>query len=308
MNNYNQFEEYMLNNINLSKYTLSVIIRLSFNPCVSIKFIIEICNKFNINFKKYIIHNENLTIDDIELYDIKITQKLLEHIAQYCDIFSNNNIQIINNLFYYKGNELPLKYIKYNKYLLESELYKYPFISINYYVCCNPNGNFLNYVFSNVDDLINGINYYNGIYNKKIEEIILQYKNELRKRINRAVTYLPYEFIIENNDLFVDNYGYKRNLCCNKSLTINNVMDILKNCDSENGCYIFMYSNITIQDILNNNLHNSEYFHYFARNINCSIDDIENNSHLNWTNKLVDILSSNERKYNNDVYKFKFIE
>ena len=43
-----------------------------------------------------------------------------------------------------------------------------------------------------------------------------------------------------------------------------------------------IYANITLKDIIDNNLHNHKDFYCFAQNSNCTISDVKNNQNLNW--------------------------
>jgi hypothetical protein len=119
--------------------------------------------------------------------------------------------------------------------------------------------------------------------------------------------YLSYDFIHNNLDLFLDRpiqYLYS-----NKSFTINNILNIIDKYTCYNLKCIFSNANITLDEIINNNLHNNEYFYYYAKNINCIVNNILTHSDLNWNyEKLNEHLSLNCHDYNNSEYIFKFAD
>lgn len=66
---------------------------------------------------------------------------------------------------------------------------------------------------------------------------------------------------------------------------------------------IFKNANITLEDIIANNLHNHKYFYLFASNRNCTVSDILNNPELNFKD-IAEHLSSNRHDYNLNQFKF----
>lgn len=204
----------------------------------------------------------------------------------------------------------------------------------NEYITYNPNGKFIDYDFtdlnslndtSNLYFLIRNINEYNGVYTERIGEIIIEYKDILARRIHSA-TYLPYDFIIENHDIFVltsldalDDFPYIDLLCKNKTLTIDNVLFLYNKLDYRAILLVFTYANITIEDIINNNLHEHKYFYKYVLNKNCTINDIINYPNLNWMDnnsdcpliKFYSYLAQNKHEYIKHEYikyKFTFID
>jgi hypothetical protein len=313
---YNELEEYMINE-SKKRGKLFELMCLSNNPMIYINALIQICTNCGKDYTHYIKDNPNLTINDvekyyydIEKYDDEVYVYVSYTIGDHYDIFSDNRIEFINSMFYYKTLRISDILFMRNKYL-SYELYKLKYsdiISNNEYICNNPNGNFINYDMSDISALAKHINNFNGIYNERLEEIIIEYKSILKNEINEAVSYLRYEFILDNIGLFNNcNIFTYHNLYRNKSLTINNVVNIINNDDVQDRyiLYLFMHSNITLQDIIANNLHKNTYFYYFASNRNCTISDIVNNPELNWI-YVTDLLALNKHEY--FYYEFKFAD
>lgn len=326
---YNDLEKYMINYLYNKIINTNILYNLSHNKTISVDAIITICNNCNEDYLRFICLNPNLTLDDIEKYytieNYSIFKKnILDTIEKYYNIFTDSRIIIIdneilyinkilyNNEILYNNDKLSwFNITKWNKHMTYEiyKLYNPREIDNNFYICCNPNGDFNNYDFSDITNIANHINRFNGIYNEKLEDTIIKYKSLLIKKIDNALVYLNYNFIKENYILFNNIYI----ICHNKTLTIDNIMSntILK----RNMRFIFINANITIEEIIANNLHNHIHFCYYAQNNNCTIEDVETfKNYVNDINKIINnYLSLNEHyidKYdmNNDIYQFKFID
>jgi hypothetical protein len=118
---------------------------------------------------------------------------------------------------------------------------------------------------------------YNRNNTKEIEDIILQKKDIVKGYINKSLSYLSYQFIKNNKYLFSE-FNYSFYLYKNKSLTINNIIEIMSepNFNISDTIYFFIYANITLKEIIEHNLHVHKNFNFYARNKNCTINDIAN--------------------------------
>jgi hypothetical protein len=305
---YNQLEQYFIDQSLQNKLSDEIIANLSYNPSISIDVLIKICTNCNENYKNYIIYNPNLTIDHIEQYlsnyidNTQYKYTITTTIGQYYDIFHDKRITFSNGHFYYKN--IILTNVVNNKHLTYEIFKSYKYIkniSHNRYICLNPNGNIIYYDMNNfnADDIAD----YTGIYDN-IEEFIIKHKMVLMNKIDNAQSYLSYDFIQNNLDLFTIKYNYA--IGVNKSLTINNILNIIENNLEIDHVMLFANANITLDEIITNNLHNNEYFHYYAQNRNCTVNDI---LCINWNyKKLNEHLSLNCHDYNNNEYVFKFAD
>lgn len=308
--------------ITLAKYMLTEskkknneinFIALSSNPMISVSELLEIIENSGEKHQQ-IMHNPNLTLDDVE--QIKVCYYALATIGQYYDLLSDTRIIFNNGRFYYKSHEISWKFIRMNKHITYEfyKLYCKDMISNNEYILYNPNGDCRNFDFSDSTiDIVYCINNFKGIYNDKLDEFIIEHKSKLRHKIDHAMSYLRYEFIIENEDIFynIHNSCY---LYINNTLTIDNVLHMIDKLnifqrslfeDSAIMAHIFMNANITLEDIITNNLHNHKYFYLFASNRNCTVSDILNNPDLNFKD-IADCLSSNKHDYTINLNQFKF--
>ena len=325
MDIYNDLEQYMIENLNNNneenKRILGV---LSTNSSISIKVLIEICSNMNVDYLNYICNNPNLTIDDIEKhypFRHRNTCSCINTLAQYYDIFHDDRIIYNDNLFYYNQYKLISIYVIYNKHLTY-ELFKsygdgaiYGFTN-NDYIQLNTNGNMSNYI-KDEESLVNCINSFNGEYDSEMEKIIDLHRLDLGNKLYGALQYLSYDFIRKNMDLFLYLDDHTEILFQNESLTIDDILHIIETygekCDFE---LMFIYSNITLTDIVNNGFENNEYFYHFAENRNCTVSDIINNPNLNWNKESIIIMSItmqlayNRHDYNNyeNQYQFKFAD
>lgn len=320
MAEYNDLERYMIEQSLTNRFynddeTNPFYENLAKNKSFSIKALITIFNNCNVNYKKYISYSVNLTIDDIEEHykadnDI-YKNNLINTISAFYNIFEDYRIKYVNGNFIYNTFVLKNCLIKFNKYYTY-ELYKIYKLDINNndYICWNPNGDFINYDLSDISKLPHDISYFNGIYNERLEEIILQYKSILKGRIDVSMQYLSYNFIINNKDLFNNIYNSYNYLYKNKSLTMTNYLDIKDNTNMFVSYKIFAYIDITLDEIIEHKLEKTKHFKYFTYNKNCSINDIINNPELNFLRDHL-TLSLNAYDYDNDkdhVFKFKFAD
>lgn len=316
MDNCNELETYFLNlNVESLKRCIN---NLSYNHNISINVLVELCNKCELNYKKIIFYNPNLTIDDIETYysssDL-VLYNLIPKIAKYCNIMSDDRIKFKNGYFYYKNFLLPWQFIKYNKYIsydffINNCQNSDVFNSNNDFICYNPNGNFINYDHNDITKLSEHINNYCGKYDDNTLNIIIKYLPILKSKLCKALTYLPYDFIMEN---IMDPYKLTVNamlyLCVNESLTIDNVKHLFNNylhIRVYGGRHIFEYASITLEEIIQNKLHKNKNFYYFAGNRNCKISDIFDNPELNWYDVCMNLAES-QYDYNYK-YEFKFAD
>jgi hypothetical protein len=99
----------------------NIIYSLSCNKSASILDIIEVCN----NYKPWICHNPNLTIDDVikyysELEIIEYKDDILKTLGKYYDLLNDKCVKVINEKIYFNNFKLPEiiynKYIPYNFY------------------------------------------------------------------------------------------------------------------------------------------------------------------------------------------------
>jgi hypothetical protein len=308
---YNPFETYFIDQSQQNKLSKDIICNLSSNPSISINALIEICTNCNVNFKNYIINNPNLTIDDVEQHNLSVCDYALNTIGHFYDIFHDNRITFTNSDFYYKDHVLG-SIVVYNKHLTYEIFKSYEHIndiSNNEYIFKNPNGNIIHYDFTNFEPCEfyyyegNYDNNFEGIYDNNFEEFIIKNKTVFMNNIDFMQRYLSYDFIQNNLDLFRKN----DDLYYNNSLTINNVLNIIKNKISvfTSPNVIFKNANITLDEIINNNLHNHKCFHYYASNRNCTVNDILTHSDLNWNlEELNEHLSINRHDYNKYIFKF----
>jgi hypothetical protein len=288
---------------------------LSQNPSVSIQDIIQICKKNNHEYQKYIYNSPNLTLDDAieHLSNHNLFRYAIRTIEAYYDVMNDERITCNNNELYYKDIKLDWTNLMYNKYVP----YKYVQNEIKYedYLINNHNGSLKNYNFIDNEYLIKHVKYYIGDDIKELENIIIRNKEILKNKVSDVFKILPYEFIKNNRHLFhYTDYWYYYNLFSNKSLTINNIIEIIT--EAEKGCSrlvmttnlpkMFENANITLQDIIANDLHKNRHFYYFASNRNCTISDILNNSDLDWKD-ITNMLAKNQHIYN-DEYVFKFAD
>jgi hypothetical protein len=319
----NQLEQYFIDQSLQNKFNSVIIYNLSVNPFISINTLIEIYTNCNVNFKDYIINNPNLTIDDVEQHLLSNTRNVIYTIGQYYDIFHDSRITFSNGDFYYK--DCKLTNIVKNKHLTYEIFKSYKHIndiSNNDYICKNPNGNIIHYDITNFDP--SDFYYYRGIYDNNFEEFIIRNKTAFKINIDFMQRHLSYDFIQNNLDLF--GFRHSVHFYCNKSLTINNILNTIENnilntiennilntiennVEIDHGL-LFVNANITLDEITSNNLHNNEYFYYYALNRNCTVNDILTHNDLNWNyKKLNDLLSINLHDYNdNSEYIFKFAD
>jgi hypothetical protein len=277
----NEFEKYIISiikKINLNHFRL---LTKNVNMLVDTLLKIHSLKKYHSQYKKIIYSCINLTIDDLQKYVtfeeyIENKKIILKTLGENYDIFSDIRVEKIDGKFYYNNNEIPLDSIRFNKYNLSDTIF--------------------NYDFSDITRLPSYISFFKGQYTKEIEDVIIKYKSILKFKIDHALTYLPYDFIMKNIYMFcMYSNDARYYLAQNKTLTIDNVFDYI----SKYGDYykIFTYANITLNDIITANLHTSVGFYYFSQNSNCTINDINNNPHLDWR-FAIDNLLLNNHKYN----------
>jgi hypothetical protein len=281
---YNEYEKFVLsrhrNEIEKYKY------QIESNINTSAYLLVELSKKYNIQtvnyqfhtYSDYIKYNKiiktynqcpynpfNITIDDIIKYNITVDMYIIKSI-----------------------------YITYEHYLKYKETH-FKYIKNNTFVFNNPNCKLSQ--LDNSDKCKDGIYTFTGD-DCEFETYVLY--NNIRNISILSNKNISYDFYLKYYPLF----NMPINILYNKTLTIDNILHFIKNyktffikaLKSSDDVYlkIFEHSNITLDDILKNNLSDNKCIKNFMKNKNCTINDILSHPEIFGTD-LLDIYSI---KYN----------